>query len=603
MHPKSRNTSGINKLVEPRRYQTWGSTVRVIMGGLLRHPSGIYYARKAVPERLQEAVAQVLDNGKERQAFLKKSLGTRDSRQAAVVAKLVLADFDRTLLAAEDLIKQRPARATLTHTEISRMAEYYHAALLRADDVERSSSSEKWAEDQDEVLERFRLGEMTPMQVSTGEALDRAREALAASDLTYVRAEVAEVSAAFNVRLDENSVPYRALSLRLLQEHVRALEALSQRDRGVPVLTPTSPTVVSRSIAESGSLADAFKGWVKARKPAPSTVREYERALSLHGNLPANEVKRSHARAFREALQAVTRRGPKGNLNDMVAYATKHPEAPRIMNATINKNLGGIQAVLIWARDEGGIIPDDEHWSDPFEKMRLEEEESDREPFDSTDLQRIFSTPVFTQAERPDGGKGDAAFWMPLLALFTGARRGELAGLSAANVVELEGVLMLRFVRDIEAGKRLKTKSSRRDVPVHSRLLDMGFARFVERQREKSIQSWLFPELSPAVPRGIKNWGRWFGRYVRSNADVSGGGEKVFHSFRHTFKDGARRAGLTEEIHDAITGHSNGQSVGRSYGARTNVQRFGAQPLKEAIDRISFDAAALAKLRWDQPHG
>ena len=34
----------------------------------------------------------------------------------------------------------------------------------------------------------------------------------------------------------------------------------------------------------------------------------------------------------------------------------------------------------------------------------------------------IFNTPVFTKGERPEGGQGNAAFWLPLLALFTGAR-------------------------------------------------------------------------------------------------------------------------------------------------------------------------------------
>ena len=41
---------------------------------------------------------------------------------------------------------------------------------------------------------------------------------------------------------------------------------------------------------------------------------------------------------------------------------------------------------------------------------------------------------------------------------------------------------------------------------------------------------------------------------------------KVFHSFRHTFKDACRAAGVPEEVHDALTGHAGG-SVGRSYGS------------------------------------
>lgn len=40
---------------------------------------------------------------------------------------------------------------------------------------------------------------------------------------------------------------------------------------------------------------------------------------------------------------------------------------------------------------------------------------------------------------------------------------------------------------------------------------------------------------------------------------------KTFHSFRHTFKRACREAGLSEEVHNALTGHAGG-GVGRRYG-------------------------------------
>jgi len=57
--------------------------------GLMRDRHGTYYARKKVPARLQAAVARVLAQGKERQSFLKKSLGTKDLKAANVRAKPV----------------------------------------------------------------------------------------------------------------------------------------------------------------------------------------------------------------------------------------------------------------------------------------------------------------------------------------------------------------------------------------------------------------------------------------------------------------------------------------------------------------------------------
>ena len=64
----------------------------------------------------------------------------------------------------------------------------------------------------------------------------------------------------------------------------------------------------------------------------------------------------------------------------------------------------------------------------------------------------IFNTPVSTEGERPEGGQGEAAFWLPLLALFTGARLGELAGLRVSDVAheELVGAHCIYIVSDAE---------------------------------------------------------------------------------------------------------------------------------------------------------
>ena len=59
--------------------------------GLIKDRNGTYYAQRRVPERLQEAVARVLNSGRERQVFLKKSLGTKSLKAANVAATHVLA--------------------------------------------------------------------------------------------------------------------------------------------------------------------------------------------------------------------------------------------------------------------------------------------------------------------------------------------------------------------------------------------------------------------------------------------------------------------------------------------------------------------------------
>ena len=142
------------------------------------------------------------------------------------------------------------------------------------------------------------------------------------------------------------------------------------------------------------------------------------------------QINKRHVREFREAAQLVPklRAGKlrKARLPELAEFSREHPGTPRIGAATINKWLTCLQGVLNWAR-KNGVIPDEVHWSDPVSGMRLTEERSNRQPWEPEELRLLFGSPIYLQGERPLGGKGEAAYWLPLLALFSGARLNELA--------------------------------------------------------------------------------------------------------------------------------------------------------------------------------
>jgi hypothetical protein len=50
--------------------------------GLRKNEHGVFVVRTPVPKHLQEPVARVLSNGKDRQAYLQKSTGTKDKTEA-----------------------------------------------------------------------------------------------------------------------------------------------------------------------------------------------------------------------------------------------------------------------------------------------------------------------------------------------------------------------------------------------------------------------------------------------------------------------------------------------------------------------------------------
>jgi integrase len=415
--------------------------------------------------------------------------------------------------------------------------------------------------------------------------------------------------------------------MAVLRASVRANEALERRHRGEPIDTPpiahlepaTSETPGANGTnAALGALASskaptlgeakpcglraAFEGWSKERDRNSSTVTEYERALELftqlHGELPVADITKRHALRFREALQDMPPSRSKAlqglTLPQLLEWRQSHPETPHLTAGSINKLLSGVQAIAKWA-NKNGLVPDDIRWADPFAEMRLtQSDEEGGGPFEPHELQRLFASPVFTEGERPKGGQGDVAFWLPLLALFTGCRRSELTSRKATDIGQDAGHWTLAI-----HGK-LKTKGSARTLPIHPALVKLGFIEFARAPRAQG--GWLFPEVSST--KAANAWSNWWGRYLEKLGLA--GQRKGLHSLRHCSKDALRAAAVPEDLNDALTGHSN-RSVGRSYGARARhpsqrhkviVQRFGMPRLVEAISAVQFPTINLEAMCW-----
>jgi integrase len=181
----------------------------------------------------------------------------------------------------------------------------------------------------------------------------------------------------------------------------------------------------------------------------------------------------------------------------------------------------------------------------------------------------------------------DALFWLPLLGLFTGARLEEIGQSLVEDIREENGVWLL----DINAqggDKSLKTKGSRRKVPLHPELIRCGFLIYVDGLRAQKARS-LFPDLKPDCAGRITGYlSKQWARYCKGIGMADS--RKTFHSFRHGFKDACRAAGIEEAVFDALMGHSGG-SVSRRYG-----QGYPLVRLAEAMARVQYDDLHLSHL-------
>ena len=314
------------------------------------------------------------------------------------------------------------------------------------------------------------------------------------------------------------------------------------------------------------SLDELFDRWKIAKKPKQNSEAEYLRAKDLFKQLntdkPIAEYTTADARKFKDAI--------------LVKAA---PNGEPLSHATRVKWFGSVKTLFKLA--DG----DDLLTANPFLKIGLERPKrakaSKREDWEQDELEKLFGSPVYTKGKRPVGGAGEAAYWLPVLALYHGFRAGELAQLDKADVVKRSKVWCLAIRPSVddqaEDAKSVKTDTSNRVVPLHSAVIALGFLDYFDSVKGKK----LFPKIKQdSIGRWAGNWSKWFGRYRRDlGLDTRW---KDFHSFRATWKSAARGAGIPEEIHDEITGHENG-SVGRGYG------KVPIPVLVTALEKIAFD--------------
>lgn len=282
-------------------------------------------------------------------------------------------------------------------------------------------------------------------------------------------------------------------------------------------------------------------------------------------------IARTHIRDFKRALSDVPHRWTKREELAGMQLA----DAARTWTAiggdtrsatTVNREVSAVSAFLKWLKDNAYV---EENVALGF-RTRIDKSKNKFPPYTDAELKALFSSPLFvgchTKKEHQPGDEKirDWRYWLPLCALYSGARAGEVAQLECADVRETDGVWIFDLKEEGEGtGKRLKNKSSRRIVPVHAALIALGFIDHVQSQARKGHRL-IFDDLQPG-PRGdwshmpSKFWARYLNRLGMKRRGL------CLHSFRHTFADECRRVAVEGGVLQALLGHSDHSQTGH-YG-------------------------------------
>ena len=486
---------------------------------LHRAPNGVYYFRMGIPADLRPFMA-----GKRE---IKQSLGLKD-REAA---KAVIPDMTK---AAHALLKQAGRDRDTAAKPAPKPFPPKSAAAL---DRERS----RWEAEQQQS--------------------DYMADALFASDMEIERLSPIMDAVAAGIEPDaslSDIVRAGKLAVEHERENAGALVASLQARYGKNDHASVGQTqaVDCEPATDSGLYLDKdiLDRWATERGVVPKGKDTHEAVARWF-----------YARTERKAVERITRQ-------DVLAFKDKLlAEGQSVANT--NMKLSRLRTLLGWAY-QNDLAP--ANVAEGISVKVADSGKGKRLPFALDELQAIFASPVYANGERPKGGKGEAAYWLPLLGLFTGARLEEIGQLRVSDVQRREypdqdGKMLAGWFLHItessdERGQanRIKNAASERLVPLHPELERLGFIAYIEKLKDQ--QGRVFPDLVPNVyGRLTAKWGEWFGPYMRTVCGITDK-RKVFHSFRHTFKDYTRRAKMPEGIQRQLMGHA-GKDVADDYGS------------------------------------
>jgi integrase len=475
--------------------------------------------------------------------------------------------------------------------EVERLAEEYFERLVREDRASRSRwrPSGQVPADAPDSLDpaEFDFG----MTVFTyWDELQAENERMLYGDRRSVKEDVEQAAA--GRALDEDTrerleFAFQRARMRYLKAMAREWEAdFSGEPRAAAPRVPSALSAPNGNTSpnpDAKTVSQAAEAWTRreSHRWKKNTRDETARSLRWFAQVVGGEkrldtVRREDVTRFKAVLERVPRGTPAAANVARFEHAEAPPKGKARSATTIGKQVARVRDLLAFAVREGWIT------SNPAAGMvKRHRGRSKREPYTPEDLRRVFGAD-FVQWEQ---SKRPARFWVPLLALYTGARRDELAQLLVADVREVAGVLVLDLNDEGEdgsdAGKSLKTEASRRKVPVHTQLIALGFREFVEARRLTG-ESRLFPDVKRnANGRWGDAVGKWFTRWRRDCGVTSKA--QPMHALRNTVVTALLEAGVSRDVVKAVVGHEDDDITSGLYRAAPSPAL-----MRAAVERLDW---------------
>ncbi len=381
-----------------------------------------------------------------------------------------------------------------------------------------------------------------------------------------------------------NSADHKKLAHGLLRAELEAHLRFSERDEGDFTGAPSDklvrpPKLAREPVVPAGETIMGLFDRYQREMPASVSRDTWDQNRKIVGLFADFAGSKAHvsvitrktvrdwkAKLFEWPVKAAEIRAFRGMGFQAVIDANKTIKKPTLSEKTINKYLSGLGSFCKYLKGSG-FIDDDVMGL----YLKLDRSRKVVLPYDDNQLGTLFASPLFhscggnkREHEQGDIQFRDWRYWLPLIALYTGARLGEIAQLLIKDVRKIQGHWCFHVCKEGERQKSVKTGGSERVVPMHPELIRLGLPAYHARMEEAG-RIGLFPEIKPDA-RGFMSGGpsKFYQHYFRA-IGIKVDKSVNCHSLRHGIADAFRRGGFLDEQFGMLLGHVKA----------TTTQRYG----------------------------
>ena len=277
--------------------------------------------------------------------------------------------------------------------------------------------------------------------------------------------------------------------------------------------------------------------------------------LELYFNdKPIFDIKLNDLMDFRDTMQEIPTKLTtyKEFENKSLDYILENSEDyDNLTNSTINKYINKANQFLKWAYQEDYLHKKD------FIIPKFPNDTKSRLPYANEEIQAI--------KELVSQDQNKEINFITLVATYQGMRLKEITQLRKEDIITTNNIPCISI--NTNEDKTTKTIKSIRTIPIHPKLIELGFLDFV-----KSKENNLF---------NINN--KDFSSYYRKNYKNLINPSKTFYSLRHSFIDALKQSDQNIEHIQAFVGHSHNAKTTFGYGSPLNTKL-----LKGLLEHINY---------------